>query len=283
MPTAPLMQLPKTRSAEEFENMCADVLSKIYGCPFEQYGRQGQKQNGIDLIGSQIPSMHIVAQCKNYYALTYEKLRKQLIEDIEATENLPFSFQTFIGMTSLEQDVVTKDIILNTIVPFKVEIMFWEDIQCILSSDVKLLKKYYPYYFLDDRVPVKYKNELISIVNALKRQAQVFRQNYSNYRVAYHYNNDILIYNQCVSMYNAAIRLKQLQDQWYFQLKEKKLIKPIKNLIDSMPGVHDENLDGTGAAMICTITDYCSYFSDIENQIQFVRRCNKIIERIEKL
>lgn len=130
--TTPLMQLPKTRSAEKFENMCADVLSKLYGCPFEQYGRQGQKQNGIDLIGSQIPPMHIVAQCKNYYALPYEKLRKQLIEDIEATENLPFSFPTFIGMTSLEQDVVTKDIVLNTIVPFKVEIMFWEDIQRIL-------------------------------------------------------------------------------------------------------------------------------------------------------
>lgn len=283
MPTAPLMQLPKTRSAEEFENMCADVLGKLYGCPFEQYGRQGQKQNGIDLIGLQTPSMCIVAQCKNYYALTYEKLRKQLIEDMEATENLPFSFQIFVGMTSLERDVMTKNAVLNVNVSFKVEIMFWEDIQNILSSDVKLLKKYYPYYSLDDRIPVEYKNQLISIVNTLKWQAQAFRQNYSNYRVAYYYNNDILIYNQCVSMYNLAIRLKQLRDRWYCQLKEGKLIKSIENLIDSIPGVHDENLDGTGTAMICTITDYCSYFSNIENQIQFVRRCNKVIKRIEKL
>ncbi|WP_458397530.1 hypothetical protein [Anaerotignum sp.] len=52
MPTVPLIQLPKSRSAEEFEIMCADVLTMMYNISFAQYGRQGQKQNGIDLIDS---------------------------------------------------------------------------------------------------------------------------------------------------------------------------------------------------------------------------------------
>ena len=70
MPTFPLMQLPKTKSAEEFEAMCADVLADIYNMEFSFYGRKGQKQHGIDLVSS---SGYIVAQCKNYYLTSYDK------------------------------------------------------------------------------------------------------------------------------------------------------------------------------------------------------------------
>ena len=58
MPTPLLIQLPKTKSAEEFEAMCADVLVDIYNMEFSSYGRKGQKQNGIDLVSS---SSRIVA------------------------------------------------------------------------------------------------------------------------------------------------------------------------------------------------------------------------------
>lgn len=75
MPTASLTQLPKSRSAEEFENMCADVLTMIYNVPFSIYGRPGQKQNGIDLFASSTQGHYIVAQCKNYYACSYENCR----------------------------------------------------------------------------------------------------------------------------------------------------------------------------------------------------------------
>ena len=51
MPTFSTAKLPRSASAEEFENMCADVLHIKYNCHFEKYGRRGQKQNGIDLVG----------------------------------------------------------------------------------------------------------------------------------------------------------------------------------------------------------------------------------------
>ena len=115
MPTVPLTQLPKSRSEEEFESICADVLNMMYNTTFVPYGRHGQKQNGIDLFDSSVQSSHIVAQCKNYYACTYEKLREQIEKDIYSAGNLPFPIHTFIAMTSLDRDVTTQNIILTRI------------------------------------------------------------------------------------------------------------------------------------------------------------------------
>ena len=72
MPSTYLSQLPKSRSAEEFELMCSDILQNNYGVRFQSYGRNGQAQNGIDLF-AQLPGTHnlyVVAQCKNYFGET---------------------------------------------------------------------------------------------------------------------------------------------------------------------------------------------------------------------
>ena len=172
MPTNPLIQLPKTRSAEEFEIMCADVLTMIYNISFVQYGRQGQKQNGIDLVDSSTKSSHIVAQCKNYYACTYEELQKQIKKDILLARNLSFPIQTFIVMTSLDRNVATQKVILNINTTFEIKILFWDDIQSKLCSDDRLLKKYYPNFFAASIIPIKYRNELISSGAILKKWTQ---------------------------------------------------------------------------------------------------------------
>lgn len=84
MATIPLIQLPKSISSEEFESMCAYVLTKNYNIPFMNYGRQGQKQNGIDLVGMSKHSSHIVTQCKNYFLSSYSKLQEKITEDIDS-------------------------------------------------------------------------------------------------------------------------------------------------------------------------------------------------------
>ena len=79
MPTSSQMQLPKSRSADEFETMCADVLSCLEDTNFQRYGRNGQSQNGIDLYANQFT---IVAQCKNYF--NPSNLVNQLANDYSA-------------------------------------------------------------------------------------------------------------------------------------------------------------------------------------------------------
>lgn len=283
MPTVSLTQLPKSRSAEEFESMCSEVLAMIYNISFVRYGRQGQKQKGIDLVDSSMQLSHIVAQCKNYYVCTYEKLREQIKKDIQLTENLSFPIHTFIVMTSLDRDVTTQDMILNINATFEVKILFWDDIQNKLCSDIKLLKKYYPYFFDDSIIALECRNELISNANILKQQAENLSCNYSSYRVAYRYNDDVMVYNICVDMYNAALRLSQLHAQWYLQLKDVGITPLIENIINNMPCFYDESTDGTGGAMVCTIMDFRTYFLNTDKKEKFICQCNTIIKCVEEL
>lgn len=204
MPTLSLMQLPKTKSAEEFEAMCADVLYSMYKIEFSVYGKKGQKQNGIDLVSQ---TGHIVAQCKNYYLTSYDKFKKQIQEDILLANNLPFEVHTFIVMTSLEANAKIQDYILANKMKFEIKIMFWDNIQVKICERKELLQKYYPQFFPDTSIPIQCRNDIISNVNVLRNYAERWHFNYQGYRVGYVYNEDSSLYNECVDIVNAVLNL----------------------------------------------------------------------------
>ena len=283
MPTASLTQLPKSRSAEEFENMCADVLTMIYNVPFSIYGRPGQKQNGIDLFASSTQGHYIVAQCKNYYACSYEKLQKQLSKDIASVGNLHFTVREFIAMTSLDRDVATQNFILNLNTIVNVRILFWEDIQKEISGKPNILYKYYPQFAVDSRVPIGYRNELISNVIMIRKGITRLNPDFSQYRPAYQYADDCTVYNTCVSVMKAMLKLYQIQQEWYLQLEEKHITGYIDKIVENMPKFYDEANDGTGMTMIYTITEFLKYFTDVEKTEMFVKWCDEIISLTKKM
>lgn len=149
MPTSAIMQIPKTRSEEEFEDICTDVLNKKYNRIFKRYGKKGQKQNGIDIYEESLSSSLIVAQCKNYIneksAATFIKKVK---EDFCALKKLKFynRIGKFIVMTSIDRDTNVQSSILeiNSNSNINIETLFWEDIQQVVCSNEDLLKKHYP-------------------------------------------------------------------------------------------------------------------------------------------
>ena len=277
MPTVSITQLPKSRSSEEFENMCADVLNKMFGVSFSRYGRQGQNQNGIDLVSASEP--HIGVQCKNYYMCDYNKLRSQVQKDIESIKNLPFDIKTFIIMTSLDFDNKTQDLILSQNTEFNILIFFWEVIQTEICNDEVLLQKYYPIFFNNCSISIEIKNELISNTKTLIEGVEILSN--SERKCQYDYN--VSIYNICILILNSTIRLSQLYDAYYLQLKKGEIGIFIENIKKSIPEFYDETLDGTGGAMICTIGNFWDYFKQPENKNEFINYCEKIIEFVEKL
>lgn len=283
MPTIPLIQLPKSRSSEEFESMCADVLSRKYNIPFTNYGRQGQKQSGIDLVDMSKCSKHIVAQCKNYFLSSYSKLQEHITEDIKSCVELPFCIQSFVVMTSLERDVNTYNFVHNIEANFDIQVFFWEDIQAVLCEDDMLLQKYYPDFFVNTLVPIEVRNELISNAKILKQQAEYINTNCIHYRACYRYEDDCNFYNVCVSMENAAIRMSQLLDQFYIQLHNCCISIQIEKLIKEIPEFFDENSDGTGCTMVYTITNFINCFSNEKVKDEFIKLCNEIIELVTKM
>lgn len=280
MPTFSTAKLPRSVSAEEFENMCADVLRIKYNCHFERYGRRGQKQNGIDLIGSSEQQSCIVVQCKNYSEHTYKKLKKQLEKDIEAAGNLPFNIKKFVVMTALDADVETQNYIINIKADFKIDILFWDDIQAEIYGSPELLKKYYPSIATSNS---EYKNKLISTAYRLKQGVEFLCDNYLKHKAAYQRNEDDAVYEQCLYIFDLVSKLARLHDQWYFQLKEVGITTLIEKLEKIMPDFHDGNADEIGASMIVTITDFTTYFSDIDKKNEFISYCDQIIKQTEKL
>lgn len=151
MPAPYLTQLPKTKSAEEFELMCCDVLQKRYNTRFQLYGRSGQPQNGIDLYAPspQSNGLYIVAQCKNYLgdskpSALISKIQSD-ITSVKQQSNL--HVQILLIMTSFNRDIMIQNTIIEQqeTCPFELESMFWEDIQSYILSDQTLLAKYYPF------------------------------------------------------------------------------------------------------------------------------------------
>ena len=153
MPIINMAQLPKSRSAEEFELICGDYLRQRYNINAQQYGRNGQSQNGIDIVASSLiqTGFYDVAQCKNYFrASSANELIKKIAFDInEASKQTTIAISKFYVMTSFDRDLNVQKFVIG-ISPnynFDIEVLFWEDIQVIVLESEFLLSKYYPYFF----------------------------------------------------------------------------------------------------------------------------------------
>jgi len=145
MPTTTLMHLPKTKSEDEFESICTDVLIDFYKKPFSRYGRKGQKQNGVDIFCDVDNGKRIVSQCKNYLSLNADDLIKQIEKDIMAAAE-EFEIDAFVIMTAHERDTKVQDFVSEQKRKylFLIELWFWEDIQIKLIENKELLYKHYP-------------------------------------------------------------------------------------------------------------------------------------------
>ncbi len=66
MPTLATIHLPKPKDWNEFEEICLDVAKLRWSTPnWVRHGRQGQKQNGVDIYGYDELERLIGIQCKN--------------------------------------------------------------------------------------------------------------------------------------------------------------------------------------------------------------------------
>ena len=143
--------------------------------------------------------------------------------------------------------------------------------------------KYYPQFAVDSRVPIGYRNGLISNATMLRQEIKSLNSDFSQYRPAYQYADDCAVYNTCVSVMNAMLKLYQIRQQWYIQLEEKHITGYIDKIVENMPSFYDEANDGTGMAMLYTITEFLKYFADVEKTEMFVDCCDEIISLTKKM
>jgi len=128
--------------------MVCELFREIWQDPYAQeYGRIGQNQNGIDIIGKRKgAAKHEAVQATIETPLTEAKIKK----DYESSKNLGFELDTFIIATSSKRDVNLQKyaITISKNGPYDCKIWFWDDLVEKLADYDDIRKKYYPDYLV---------------------------------------------------------------------------------------------------------------------------------------
>ncbi|WIG52198.1 MAG: hypothetical protein OJF48_003116 [Afipia sp.] len=143
-------QLQPPPSWEKFEEICADLFSRIWDDPqLVRYGRDGQRQNGVDIYGKENGASSGV-QCKGKRTWPPTKLTvAEIGSEVEKAKEFRPALKTYIIATTAENDVHATDR-ANTISEehekqglFRVVVFGWSELVRRLYDYPDLLTKHF--------------------------------------------------------------------------------------------------------------------------------------------
>lgn len=165
MPSPATTNLPRPKSWDEFEDICADVLKRMWKDPYvTRNGRSGQAQNGVDTyghpehLGGQAARQYAAAQCKATDALTLDTVEAE----VKNAEGVKPKLTEYLIMTTAHRDANLQEEIRTKTWPFRVQVMFWEDISLELSGHDDLLQKHFPGWMRKTTTKEQVINQLLS-------------------------------------------------------------------------------------------------------------------------
>jgi len=141
--------LPPPPDWGAFEDLVHDVLAKrLRHANLKRYGRQGQAQHGVDIVGQLADHRLVGIQCKNR---PDGKLTAQEIDDeVRKAESFTPSLSHYIIATSAKRNAATTSHVLALSSTrqqrgaFTVEVEFWDDLLRILFDSPWIVHKHYP-------------------------------------------------------------------------------------------------------------------------------------------
>lgn len=151
MPTFGNMMIPAPNGWDEFERIVKSALELRWRTSdLTLHGRQGQKQNGVDIYGTDDLARLVGIQCK----LTTNSISESLInEEISNAESFQPAISTLYIATTSPSDVNLQKYVRTLSIArvqegkFSVGILFWTDIIHDLTKDVNAVKRHYPQIF----------------------------------------------------------------------------------------------------------------------------------------
>lgn len=148
MPTYANTRMPPPKSWDEFEAVVCSAAKNRWKSPdFTQHGRQGQRQDGVDVYGKDDKGRLVGLQCKNTWsgvstatvsgevdkAESFTPTLAQLY--VATTTDADKTLQAFVRELSAERVKSGK---------FEVSILFWTDIWHDLTLEESRLFQHYP-------------------------------------------------------------------------------------------------------------------------------------------
>jgi hypothetical protein len=155
MPNPNDVQLNPPGSWDEFEDICADLFSREWNDPnVVRYGRQGQRQHGVDIYGKENGS-DIGGQCKRKGTWPPTKLTTgEINEEVEEAKKFRPKLKKYIIATTDANDARVIDHV-NTVSAkhakkglFSVHVYSWNEILRRIRNRPDLLEKHFDIYVL---------------------------------------------------------------------------------------------------------------------------------------
>lgn len=148
MPTLPDLRVAPPRSWDEFEDIVCSAAKNRWSNPdFTRHGRQGQRQDGVDIYGSDHEGRFVGIQCKNTWAGITIKMIK---DEVDKAENFQPRLACLYVATTAETDKAVQRSVREISTQrkkegtFEVVILFWNDIWADLTRDESRLFQHYP-------------------------------------------------------------------------------------------------------------------------------------------
>lgn len=171
MPALSMYKLSAPTDPKEFENMLIDYSSNVYKGRATLLGRQGQTQHGIDVVVTRDDYSIVCLQCKdvNSKSVTINNIKKWILE----ADSSNIKIALFVIVVATERDASIQEFVYLEMQKrvsqgkFPVEIVFWDDIQHFLKTNINIFQIYYPFLYLNNQ---NYSSVLSQIkdVNQLK-------------------------------------------------------------------------------------------------------------------
>ncbi|ECY7446772.1 hypothetical protein GPM53_004285 [Salmonella enterica] len=141
--------MPPPSNWQDFQTLVGDVaILKYVSESVQEYERQGQKQNGVDVIAESINGDIISFQCKE---TTKGTITKEVVDcELEKAKNFVPNLSVFFIITTSPRDVHLQDycnkLNKNGGLGFKIYIKFWDDMIDDINRSRPLLVSSYKYY-----------------------------------------------------------------------------------------------------------------------------------------
>ncbi|WP_039049512.1 hypothetical protein [Comamonas thiooxydans] len=148
MPTYANVNMPPPSSWDEFEDLvCSAAKNRWKSANFTRHGRQGQRQDGVDIYGKDDRGHLVGLQCKNTSSGITSRIVDEEIAKAEAFR--PQLHHLYIATTaetekSLQEFVRERSNTRMQAGDFEVSILFWTDVWQDLTLDESRLFQHYP-------------------------------------------------------------------------------------------------------------------------------------------
>jgi hypothetical protein len=154
MPLRKTSKLRKPSDWDEFENICTDLVEREWEAgDAQRYGRQGQTQNGVDILCTPywMEKQDCAIQVKNTDDLSWDDIE----DEISSAENSDLEISEFYVFTTMDSDVNLQKKVKKENSKrkkngkFEIEIWMWDKITRKMAEYEDMLKSYYPESELD--------------------------------------------------------------------------------------------------------------------------------------